>query len=349
MRKLVLLVICFSLLFIVSCSDKEKKEEVQNVDSSILITTAPATGGTYSPLISYSGTFKPIKEANIASTIPGKIEKIYYREGRNVKKGAILVRMSNDLYKQAKAELDAVQKDYDKVKDLVDKKVVTEQQLDHLQAKLDVSIAKTSMFRKSVEITAPFSGIVAQHLMNAGENYFINPGLEPGYSHASGIVRIMDTKQLLIEINVDEKDLSLIRSQKKITIKVDAMPDLKLEGEIYEIGSMVSVISRTFKVKIKVDNLKRVLKPGMFARISMNLPEKEAVIIPRMAVLRLLGSNQKYVFTIDNNIAKRNIVEIVSDLGENLAVSGIKAGSVVAVAGKTKLKDGSKVRISEGK
>lgn len=349
MRKLLLFSICFSILFVVSCSDKKKKEEVQNVDSSILITTAPATGGTYSPVLSYSGTFKPIKEANIASTIPGKIEKIYYREGRNVKKGAVVVKMSDELYKQAKAELDAVQKDYDKVKELVDKKVIAEQQLDHLQAKLDASIAKTEMFKKSMDITAPFSGVVAQHLMNEGENYLINPALEPGYSHSSGIIRIMDTKQLLIEINVDEKDLSLIREQKKITIKVDAMPDLNLEGEIYEIGSMVSVISRTFRVKIKVDNLKEMLKPGMFARISMSLPEKEAVIIPRMAILRLLGSNQKYVFTVKDNTAKRNIVEVVSDLGENVAVSGISAGEFVTVAGKTKLKDGSKVRISEGK
>jgi membrane fusion protein (multidrug efflux system) len=336
-------------VFISGCAKDMKnagnEPVVQNKD--VLVATVPAKTEKYNPEINFSGTFKPFKEANLSAHFPGRIKKIHYKEGSRVAAGSVIVTLSGEMTKAAKAELDAVVNDYERVKDLVEKKVLPQQKLDHIQAKLDATNAKVEMMQSNMEIIAPFNGVVAKHMMREGEEFILlNPGLTPGFSHSSGIIRFMDIDKLLVEIEVSEKEIPDIEKMTDIEITAEAYPDKIMKGKVYSVESMVSTISRTVKVKIIVDNLKHSIKPGMFGKVTAKLPQIEAVMIPRMAVNRQPGSNIHFVFTEEKGVAVRHEIKIIDDLGDMYAVSGINDSSQVVTAGKTKLRSGMTVVVS---
>ena len=343
MKKVVSLFIILSVFF--GCSEQRSvSENIKNDQVAVSVVTVQKR--KFNPELNLSGTFKPFREANLSAHIPGRIKKIHYREGKSVSKGAVIVTLSGEMTRAAQAELDAVTKDYERVKDLVEKKVLPQQQLDHVQAKLDAVTAKVEMMRNNMYVTAPFSGVIAEHMMNEGEEFILlNPGLKPGFSHSSGIVRLMDISKLFVEVEVGEKELPLIRSVKEINVTIEADPDEVIKGKVYDMETLVSTLSRTVKVRVVVDNVKHRLKPGMFAKVKMILPEVEAVFVPRLAVTRQIGSDVHYLFTEERGVVKRRNVKIVKDLGDYLAIEGISPGENVVDAGKSKLKSGMTVAV----
>lgn len=346
MKKLLLL-LSVSLFLFTACLEKEEVQEAAPVEKKPVVATVEAKEEIYSPVLEFGGSFKPFREANLSARMPGKIKKIHYREGATVPKGSLIVTLSGEMAEAAEAELEAVEKDYGRVKDLVDSGVLPQQQLDHLEAKLNASKAKVRMTKENMEIIAPFDGMVAEHMLREGEEFMlINPGLTPGFSHANGIIRFMDLNKLFLEIQVDEKELPLIQKIKDIEVVADAYPDTKIKGKIYSTETLVSVISRTAVVKIEINNAKKLIKPGMFGRVKISLPEVKAVMVPRLSVMRQAGTNQYRLFVIENNTAVLKNIEIIEDLGEFYAVKGISSGEAVVSAGKTKLRDGVSVTVS---
>ena len=349
MKKIVLLT--FFLTALVGCVEDNQAEQQQQApvaEKKPIVAVVEAKEESYSPVLEFGGSFKPFREANLSARMPGKIKKIHYREGATVPKGSVIVTLSGEMAEAAEAELEAVEKDYERVKDLVDSGVLPQQQLDHLEAKLNATKAKVKMTKENMEIIAPFDGMVAEHMLREGEEFMlINPGLTPGFSHANGIKRFMDLNRLFLEIQVDEKELPLIRKIKDIEVVADAYPDTKIKGKIYSTETLVSVISRTAVVKIEIDNAKKQIKPGMFGRVRISLPEIKAVMVPRLAVARQAGTNQHHLFVVENNVAIRKEVGIIEDLGEFYAVKGIESGEKVVSAGKTKLRDNIPVTVSD--
>ena len=343
MKKLIFAVLIITVF--IGCSDKKSVVD-STTNNQVSVSTVKAQIKTYSPEMNLSGTFKPYKEANLSAHIPGRIKKIHYREGRSVPKGAVIVTLSGEMTRAAQAELDAVIKDYDRIKDLVEKNVLPQQKLDHVQAKLDAVNAKVEMMRNNMFVTAPFNGVVAEHMMNEGEEFILlNPGLKPGFSHSSGIVRFMNIDKLFVEVEVSEKELPSIKDVKEITVEAQAYPGEQFKGKIYDTEVLVSTISRTVKVKIVINNSKHRIKPGMFARVKMLLPQLKSVFVPRMAVSRQAGSNVHYLFTENKGIVKRKNIKIVKDLGDFLAIEGIAEGENVVSAGKSKIKSGMTVSV----
>ena len=346
MKKLLLL-LSVSLFLFTACLEKEEVQEAAPVEKKPVVATVEAKEESYSPVLEFGGSFKPFREANLSARMPGKIKKIHYREGATVPKGSVIVTLSGEMAEAAEAELEAVEKDYERVKDLVDSGVLPQQQLDHLEAKLNASKAKVKMTKENMEIIAPFDGMVAEHMLREGEEFMLlNPGLTPGFSHANGIIRFMDLNKLFLEIQVDEKELPLIQNVKEIEVVADAYPDTKIKGKIYSTETLVSVISRTAVVKIEINNAKKLIKPGMFGRVKISLPEVKAVMVPRLSVIRQAGTNQHHLFVIENNAAVLKDVEIIEDLGDFYAVKGINNGEAVVSAGKAKLRDGVSVTVS---
>jgi len=338
-------VVILTVFLFTGCEQKAVDQQASEVkNQEVRVSTVIAQKKSYSPELSFGGTFKPFKEANLSAHMPGRIKKIYYREGSRVQKDALIVTLSDEMTKAVKAELDAIEKDYSRVSDLVEKKIVPAQQLDHLQAQLDATKAKYEMMISNMEIRAPFNGVVAEHMMKEGEEFILlNPGFTPGFSHSSGIIRFMDIDKLLIEIEVGEKDYSGIKKMKTIDVTAEAYPDKILKGQLFSEESLVSTLSRTVKISIAVDNSKHLIKPGMFGRVNIKLPATESVVVPRIAVDRQAGSDIHYVFTEKGGVVTRKGVEIVDDLGDVLAVSGLNGDEKVVTAGKTKLRSGMTV------
>lgn len=347
MRDLLIMSFALVLLIFSGCAQSGSEAKTDETKAGkVRVATVQAKKENYAPKVSFGGTFKPFREANLSAHMPGRIKKIHYREGTRVEKDALLVTLSDDMAKAVKAELDAVEKDHERVKDLVEKKVVPAQQLDHIQAKLDATKAKYDMMSENIEIRAPFNGVVAEHMMKEGEEFILlNPGLTPGFSHSSGIIRFMDIDRLLIEIEVGEKEYPAVRKMKSVNVTAEAYPGKVMKGKFYSEESLVSTLSRTVRMSIEVPNAGHLIKPGMYGRAEIALPGTESVVIPRFSVMRQSGSEMRFVFVEKNGRVLRRDIRIIEDLGDLYAVTGLEDGENVVTEGKTKLSDGMEVTV----
>lgn len=334
-----------TLFVITGCKSGEDK--IIDKENIIPVTVTVSEGKSYVPTLSYSGTAKANREANLGTAIPGRVEKIYFNEGDNVHKGELIAELSSELYLQALVERNTLEKDYERVSRLREKGSISQQDFDHVKAKYEASKAKTQMMRKNTEIRAPFSGTIVDYMVNEGENFLFSPSLKAGYSMTSGVVKLMQLDILKVEIDVNEKDIAKIKENQKAEIFFDAYPEKKYGGKITKIEPILSTMTRTAKAEITIKNSDHLIKPGMYAKVNLILPEQDAIFVPLEAIYRQTGTGNDFVFEIKNNQAHRIAVTRLYTINDQVAVSGIKKGITIAVGGKNKLNEASKVEIKK--
>jgi membrane fusion protein (multidrug efflux system) len=332
------------VLVLFGCKSGGTSDELVQAEVPV-VKTAMASEMPFAQRLTYPGTVFANRESNLGATLPGKVERIRFSEGDKVKQGDLVVELSDELLIQAEVENQTLRKDFARIERLWEKESVSQMEYDHLKAKLDASNAKVDMLRKNTRIYAPFSGTIVERMMEEGEVYFINPGLDPGYSMRSGIVRLMQLNPIRIEFEVNEKDLTKVTPGLQADILVDAYPEKTYQGKIHSVKPMLSTLTRTAKVQIILENNSGELKPGMFARISIVLPNQQFVFVPLSAITRLAGTGEEFVYVVEDNTAKRVVVNQIQTLGSNVAVTGIKSGQMVIVEGKAKVQNNSKVDV----
>ena len=339
-RKYIALIIALTVF---GCKTNEQNELVQPEIPNVKTTVA--TEKVYTSKIMYVGTIFANREANLGAALPGKVEHIHFTEGSKVQQGDLIVELSDEMLTQAEIENQALQKDFERIKRLREKKSVSQVDYDHLKAKLDASNAKTEMVRKNTRVYAPFTGTIVEQMMEEGEIYFINPGLDPGYSIRSGIVRLMQLNPVKVVFEINEKDLNRVKPGLDVTISVDAYPEKTYNAKIKNIKPMLSTLTRCASAEVTLNNTTEELKPGMFARISVMLPNQKSVFVPMNAITKLPGTNELFVYVVENNTAKRIVVKQTETVNGEIAVTGIKPNQLVITEGKAKVRNGEKVNI----
>mgnify|MGYP000935489014 FL=1 len=154
-----------------SCNKKKDKDQESDADKVVPVTIIQAKQMTFTPKIRFSGTAEASKSANLGTALPGRIERIHYGKGSFVPKGALIVEMSDEMLLQAQIENDAIKRDFERITRLLEKKSISQMDYDHVKAKYEASVAKVAMLKKNTSITAPFSGIITDILVNEGETY----------------------------------------------------------------------------------------------------------------------------------------------------------------------------------
>jgi membrane fusion protein (multidrug efflux system) len=334
------------MLLISSCGQEEEQTQ-QQAQGREQVTTVRAEKRRYHPRLTYGGTLYAYREANLGTTLPGRVEKIHYEEGRTVSEGSLLVELSSELYAQALAEKNTLEKDFNRVSRLREKGSVTQQKYDHVKAKYEAARAKARMMRKNCRIRAPFDGTIVDYLVHEGENFMFSPSLKPGYSHTSGIVQLMQLDRLKVEVDINENDLPHIKEGQQARVSFDAYPDTTLRGTVTHIDPILSTSTHSAKVEVTIDNRERTFKPGMYARLSIRLPEKTHVFVPLNAIVRQEGTGKDYVFVVENNRAVKKPIQKIQNRDELVAIEGIEENQPVIVQGKSKLNDGDPVTVKE--
>ncbi|HKL38235.1 MAG TPA: efflux RND transporter periplasmic adaptor subunit [Bacteroidales bacterium] len=343
-----LLILVMWGILLSSCGQKEEQAQ-QETQVPEQVTTVRSEQRTYHPRLTYGGTLYAYREANLGTTLPGRVEKIHYEEGRTVKEGSLLVELSSELYAQALAEKNTLEKDFNRTSRLREKGSVTQQKYDHVKAKYQAAVAKARMMRKNCRIRAPFDGTIVDYLVREGENFMFSPSLKPGYSHTSGIVQLMQLDRLKVEVDINENDLPHIKEGQQARVAFDAYPDTTLRGTVTHIDPILSTSTHSAKVEVTIDNRNGTFKPGMYARLSIRLPEKTNVFVPVNAIIRQEGTGKDYVFIVENNRAVKKPVRKIQNHEELVAVEGIDENRQVIVQGKSKLNDSDPVTVKESK
>lgn len=178
-------------------------------------------------------------------------------------------------------------------------------------------------------IRSPINGNIAKIMVDVGS--MVTP--------QAPVAVVMDYSRVNVAFNVAEANMGCIGKNDKVAVMVDAMPGESFTGTVTELTPVVDPMTRTLGVKASINNAKKMLRPGMTARITINLGEKNNVIVvPRDALL------DGYLFVVTDSTAERRNV-MPGLIGDKYAeiVSGLNDGERVVIVGQQRLAGGEKV------
>ncbi len=192
---------------------------------------------------------------------------------------------------------------------------------------------------KKTNITAPFQGVITKKHRELGE----------WVSEGEAIVEIINIEKILVHTNVSEKDIENIAQGQPAEIAFDAYPDKLYQGSVRDIIPQADLKSRSFPIKIEIDNKDHKLYAGMFARLKLILgKKKQALLAPKDAILRANGS--QYLFVVKDSIAHRVEVKTGREKENLVEVEGeLKSGDKVVVTNNEVLTDKMQVIVVPSK
>lgn len=316
------------------------------------VETVTATEQTWSPKLYSVGTLTAINGVDVSSEVSGMVVSIHFKSGDEVKEGQSLVQL-DDAFDRSKlrndlASLHLARVQFERQKTLVKTGSTAQQDLDEARAKLESMEAEVSGDRVTISkknIRAPFSGKVGIRLIDLGE--YISAG--------KALVSLQSLDPLFIDFNLPEQDLKKVYVGQPIDIQISAYPDKKFQAKLIAINSKVDTDTRNFQVRAEVPNKNKMLYPGVFANVFVNLPkQKNVVTIPQTAVNYTLYGDSVYVVKKEKSKDGKTILRAVQQqvtLGEQrgtvVAITkGLKAGQEIVSAGQVKIQNNSLITIN---
>ena len=150
-------------------------------------------------------------------------------------------------------------------------------------------------------------------------------------------------------VAISESDYSKVGKGDSVEITADAIPGKTFYGKITRIYPTIDPATRTFTVEVVVPNNYSTLRPGMFARVTVNFGTNRNVVIPDVAVVKQQGSGERFVYILnEDGTVSYQKVELGRRMGAEYEVlSGIADGARVVTGGQIRLKDGIKVSVNE--
>ncbi|MDR3522366.1 MAG: efflux RND transporter periplasmic adaptor subunit [Acidocella sp.] len=316
------------------------------------VATITAAESPWQPAINSVGSVVAINGANISSEVAGIVDTIDFKSGDNVAAGALLatLRLNNDsailAQLQATAKLDAIT--YQRDLKQLQADAVSQAQVDTDKATLDAAEAQVHAQQALIDekqIKAPFAGTLGIRQVNIGQ--YLSAGTQ--------VVTLQQLNPLFVDFYVPQQALAQLSVGQAVTVKVDAFAGQIFTGKISSVNSAVDTTTRTVQVRATIDNDKLLLRPGMFATVSINVGAPNNLITLPQTVITYNPYGDT-VFTVshgkdangkDELLAHQVFVQVGDTRGDQIAITkGVNPGDVVVTAGQLKLHNGSIVTIN---
>ena len=168
------------------------------------------------------------------------------------------------------------------------------------------------------------------------------------YSGAFPVLVVEQITPVKLMVNVSEGNFTQVKKGDAVSVKVDVYGDEEFEGKVSLVYPTIDPATRTFPVEIQLLNRDQKVRPGMFARVTMNYGTKEHVVVPDLAVVKRAGSGDRYVYVYKDGKVSYNKVELGRRMNtEYELISGVDNNSQVVIAGQTRLADGVEVEVEQ--
>jgi membrane fusion protein (multidrug efflux system) len=330
-------------IFLISCSQGVKKSggtgegraAVLTVDGVVLKMT------NLDIIYSYTGTLMANEEIDIRPEISAKVTGIFFKEGSNVTKGAILVKMfDKDLQAQLrsnKLQIELANKELDRKKELYQFKGISKEELDISENNFNTLKAAQDLIKAQIsktELRAPFTGTAGLRMVSDGA--FV--------SNSTIITSLQQIDPVKIDFSVPEKFIPNLATGMEIDFTIDGRED-HYTAKIYALESKIDASTRSIRIRALCPNPKKELYPGAFAKINLKLfPEKPCILIPARATVPLLDGEQ--VFVLKNGKAKAVLIKTGYKTGSHVEITeGLAENDTLVTTGLLQIKEGIPVKV----
>ncbi|MGD8681870.1 MAG: efflux RND transporter periplasmic adaptor subunit [Lysobacterales bacterium] len=311
-------------------------------DGAPAVVVAKATIESFPLSAEALGNAKANEAVEIRPQISAAIIGIEFDEGQSVDRGDVLVRLENSEpladVAAAKATLVDSESQYRRASELFKTKVVSESQLQQLEAKRDADAAAVNAAEARLAqtvIRAPFSGQLGLRRVSIGT--IVSP--------STVITTLDDTSRIKLDFDVPEVFLSRLEPGLEVIAHSAAWPDVRFSGQVTSVDTRVDPISRTITVRALLPNDQGRLRPGMFLTVSLLKEDVKALMVPEQAIVPERSRQFVYVVGDDDIVELREIRTGRRRPGEVEVLEGLEAGERVISEGTQKAQPGKPVAI----
>ncbi|XOB63054.1 efflux RND transporter periplasmic adaptor subunit [Campylobacterota bacterium DY0563] len=350
MNKNILIAFLILATFFIGCSDeKQEKNEKEKIKVVKILDLKDSKNIIKS--FEYPAQIEAFQDTNMAFEVPGKIIKFYYKEGEKVRKGSVIAKLDDEIYKanynSAKANYTQAEIDYNRYKKLYEQNFIAKVDYEKQKQNLDVTKAALQVAKKNLDETkliAEFDGVMAKKLVDDFARVKVK----------QAIVRLQDNSSYKIKFFVPESDILKFKGNispdyisSLITFYV-SLGEKRYEAKLIDISTTAEEVTRTFEATLQMPHQKNAtILPGMTAQVEalIKKSKQNRIFIPYKSVFTDESKNS-FIWQVnkDNRVQKQkiNVGEVSGDSVEVL--SGLENVSKIVISGVRFLESNDEVK-----
>ena len=325
----------------VSCGNNNSKTAEQPQAAEVRLPNVTIMAASYKDVPQsdvYTANVEAYAKNNIAPQSPSRIQKIYVEVGDFVRAGQIVAKMDEVSLNQSKLSMANDSLEYSRIKKLYEQGGVSKSDFDAMELKYNVTRSQYQNLLENTILRSPVSGVITARNYDQGDMYGGSP-----------IYVVEQITPVKLYVGISEMDYTRVKKNDTVTLTADALPGKTFTGRIARIYPTIDAATHTFTAEVNVANSDRLLRPGMYARVTVNFGSNHSIVVPDDCVVKQQGSGVRSVFVLQ---ADNTVKEIVVTLGRHFGteyeiLSGVAEGDNVVVKGQASLKNGSKVNVQE--
>ncbi|MFP4460188.1 MAG: efflux RND transporter periplasmic adaptor subunit [Candidatus Zixiibacteriota bacterium] len=328
------------MVFIFACDQDTGEKEIEN-QGKVFVQAEEISLQRISSTLDFSGILEPVQSARLSTQLSAQVSSIEVEEGDKVRQGQVLARMSAANLDQAKAQLSAIESEWERVKTLYDAGSVSKAAYDRAKSQYDATMAAFDMAKDNTIIKAPFSGEILD--IGAKEDEIFSP-MMAGAAGATYVVHVINNDTLKMEIKIPDRHIAKIEKDGRVFFTSDATEDT-LEGFIFQVNKSADPKSGAFSATLYLPNQEQNIPSGVYAKAHIIIANNDsALVVDQSAIIgdslvfKVISGKSKAV-KIHTGIQTNQRAQIISD--------NIKPGDTIITHGNVGLKNDIEVRITE--
>ena len=321
-------------------------QQKNRVARAVLVEVEAARKASISRTITAAGTLRANQSVNIKAFVNGQVRKIYAQGGQEVGEGAPILALDDRKYRnrlqEAEAKLSFAKLELSRYQKLSDANSGPKKRQEKAETDYREALAYVDQAKKDIDecvIKAPFEGVITLNDISIGASV----------DERSELFTLVDMDPIKIDFRVPAQWLRYLSIGQSIGVKVDGFLDEKFEANIEAMDATVDPTAHTILVRGSIDNKKRILKPGLFARVELQVGSKDNAIVLPVTAVQVNGEQEsvyKLTYFDKENVFVAARYPVVVGLQQGQLVEilrGVNPEDLVVVVGVSKIRDGSVV------
>lgn len=328
-------VITMAALLLVSCNS-EKKDQTTAQDQKVQVKVETVTSQDVEQTSEFTATVEASVTNKIAPQMAVRIDKVFAEVGDKVRKGQKLAQMDQSNLMQSKVQMENIEAEFKRLDELYKIGGVSKSQWEAQKTSLEIAKTSYRNLSENTQLISPINGVVTARNYDSGDMF----------SMGTPIFVVEEIRPVKLLVNISETLFTQVKKGMPVDVKLDVYGDETFAGKVSLVYPSIDSQTRTFPVEITVANNDERVRPGMFARITINFGVKQNVVVPDLAIVKQSGSGDRYIYVYKDGKVSYNKVELGRRMGDKYElISGVENGDQVVVTGQSRLNDGMEVEI----
>jgi len=317
------------------------------------VSSASVKEEDWPPVLSSVGSVSAVQGAVVSTELGGTVSQVIFQSGSEAKKGDVLIKLDTSSEEAqlhtAEADLELARANLERARDLAARKVISKSELDSAESAFGQKQGTVDNMRSMIakkQVHAPFDGQLGIRQVNVGQ--MINSGQQ--------VVALTALDPVYVDFALPQQELSKLSTGFEVRVHTDALPGREFKGKLTAINSMVDAVTRNVGLQATFENPDHALRPGLFAKVELELPEKhKTLVVPGSAISYAPFGDSVFVIEKkkdektgkETQSIRQQFVRVGEARGDFVAITeGLKANETIVSTGVFKLRNGMPVTIN---